>query len=43
MAQAKVEAGHFGGPRLIDDVTDFYQLPIGIKGWLFPAHLDDNT
>lgn len=41
MAEARAEADHFGGLRLIHDVTDFYRLPLGIKGWLFPAHLDD--
>ena len=41
IADARAERAHFGEPRLIRDVTDFYTLPIGIKGWLFPAHLDD--
>ena len=41
IADARAEMAHFGEPRLIRDVTDFYSLPIGIKGWLFPAHLDD--
>jgi len=41
IADAKAERAHFGEPQLICDVTDFYHLPIGIKGWLFPAHLDD--
>jgi hypothetical protein len=41
IAGASDEAGHFGGPRPIQDVTDFYHLPIGLKGWVFPAHLDD--
>lgn len=41
IADACAESAHFGGQLLIRDVTDFYTLPIGIKGWLFPAHLDD--
>lgn len=41
IAEARAEMAHFGGQRLIRDVTDFYSLPIGIKGWLWPAHLDD--
>lgn len=41
ISDARAEMEYFGGPRRIRDVTDFYQLPIGIKGWLFPAHLDD--
>jgi hypothetical protein len=41
IADAIAEKDHFGGPRLIRDVTDFYALPLGIKGWVFPAHLDD--
>jgi len=41
IADAKAEMAHFGGQRLIRDVTDFFSLPIGIKGWLFPAHLQD--
>lgn len=41
IADACNEANHFGVPRPIHDFTDFYCLPIGIKGWVFPAHLDD--
>ncbi|MER2622455.1 MAG: hypothetical protein ABTS22_00770 [Accumulibacter sp.] len=41
IADAKAEMAHYGGQRLIRDVTDFCHLPVGIKGWLFPAHLDD--
>lgn len=41
MAQAKLDAAHFGGPRLVRSLLDCYRLPVGIKGWLFPAHLDD--
>lgn len=31
----------FGGPRPIRDVSDLFSLPLGIKGWLLPPHLDD--
>ena len=41
IADAEAEMAHFGGLRFVDNVTDFFALPIGIKGWLFPAHLDD--
>ena len=41
IVDARDEAAHFGGVRPICDFTDFYRLPAGIKGWLFPAHLDD--
>ncbi len=41
IADAIAEKVHFGGPRLIREVTDFYALPLGIKGWVFPSHLDD--
>jgi len=40
---AKAEHAHFGDGRLVRDVSDLYLLPQGIKGWLFPAHLDDTT
>jgi len=43
IADAIAEKDHFGGPRLIRDITDFYALPLGIKGWVFPAHLDDTN
>jgi hypothetical protein len=29
------------GPFVIVDAWDFYCLPIGVKGWLIPAHQDD--
>ena len=41
IVDARDEAAHFGGVRPICDFTDFYRLPTGIKGWQFPAHLDD--
>ena len=41
LADANAEMSHFGGYKLLNDVTDLFHLPLGIKGWLFPAHLDD--
>jgi hypothetical protein len=41
LADARTEMAHFGGSRLIREVTDLYALPVGIKGWLFPAHFND--
>lgn len=41
LAAAKERAEKIGGARLIADVLGFYRLPIGVRGWLFPAHLDD--
>ena len=29
------------GPFVIVDAWGFYCLPIGVKGWLIPAHQDD--
>lgn len=43
IADARAEAEHFGGHRPIHDITDFYSLPVGLKGWLFPAHQDDTN
>jgi len=41
IGDAMAELDQFGGHRLIRDITELLTLPIGIKGWLFPAHLDD--
>ena len=41
IVDARDEAAHLGGSRLLRSWLDCYDLPIGIKGWLFPAHLDD--
>lgn len=38
---ARQMAEQIGGPKLIRDESDLLALPIGIRGWLFPAHLDD--
>ncbi len=41
IADANAEMAHFGGPRVLRNIADCLWLPLGIKGWLFPAHLDD--
>jgi hypothetical protein len=41
IADATALAERYSGPRLIRNEADFLALPLGIKGWLFPAHLDD--
>jgi len=41
IADATALAERHGGPRLICNEADLLALPLGIKGWLFPAHLDD--
>ena len=41
IAEARAEAEHLGGSLPIHDITDFYSLPLGLKGWVFPAHLED--
>ena len=41
IADATALAERHGGPRLIRDEADLLTLPRGVKGWLFPAHLDD--
>ena len=41
LARARAHADEHGGARLIPSLPDCMRLPIGIKGWLFPAHLDD--
>jgi hypothetical protein len=43
IAEATAMAERHGEPRLIRAETDFLALPLGIKGWLFPAHLDDTA
>lgn len=39
--QARVDAEQIGEPRVLRALADLGGLPQGIKGWLFPAHLDD--
>lgn len=39
--QARVDAEQIGEPRILRAMADLVGLPQGIKGWLFPAHLED--
>jgi len=39
--QARLDAEQIGEARLLRAMADLAGLPLGIKGWLFPAHLDD--
>lgn len=39
--QARVDAEQIGEPRILRAIADLVGLPQGIKGWLFPAHLED--
>lgn len=41
IADAAAIAKRHGGPRLVRKESDFLALPLGVKGWLFPAHLND--
>ena len=39
--QARVDAEQIGEPRVLRAMADLVGLPQCIKGWLFPAHLED--
>jgi len=41
IAQARAEADALGKPYLLESIAELARLPNGVKGWLFPAHLDD--
>lgn len=41
VAQADAEAITRRGPYIVRQLTDLYWLPMGIRGWLIPAHLED--
>lgn len=41
--QARVEADDLGKPYLLQSIAELVRLPVGIRGWLFPAHLDDTV
>lgn len=41
IAQARAEADALGRPYLLESIAELARLPSGVKGWLFPAHLDD--
>lgn len=40
-AQADAQKITQRGPYVVRQITDLYWLPIGIRGWLIPAHLED--
>lgn len=40
-AIARAEAEAFGKPYLLQSIEAFSQIPDGVRGWVFPAHLDD--
>lgn len=43
LAQAQAQAKKITrrGPFVVRHLTDLYWLPLGIRGWLIPAHLED--
>lgn len=43
LAEAQADADKITqrGPYVVRQLTDLYWLPLGIRGWLIPAHLDD--
>ena len=41
IARAQAEAEAFGKPYLLRSIDAFAQIPDGVRGWVFPAHLDD--
>lgn len=40
-AQADAQGIIQRGPYVVRQLTDLYWLPMGIRGWLIPAHLED--
>lgn len=41
VADAQAEERRVGGSRIVREIRDLHHLPVGIMGWLFPAHQDD--
>lgn len=43
LAEAQADADKITrrGPYIVRQLTDLYWLPMGIRGWLIPAHLED--
>ena len=41
VARAQAEAEAFGKPYLLQSIDAFAQIPDGVRGWVFPTHLDD--
>ncbi len=43
IARAQAEADALGKPYLLRSIEEFARIPDGVRGWVFPAHLDDTT
>lgn len=41
IARAQAEADALGQPCLLRSLDEFARIPDGVRGWVFPAHLDD--
>ena len=41
IARAQAEAEALGKPYLLQSIEEFARIPDGVRGWVFPAHLDD--
>ena len=41
IARAQAEADALGKPCLLRSIEEFARIPDGVRGWVFPAHLDD--
>ena len=41
IARAQAEADALGKPHLLQSIEEFARIPDGVRGWVFPAHLDD--
>lgn len=41
IARARAQAEALGKPCLLHCIEEFACLPDGVRGWVFPAHLDD--
>jgi len=37
----QAEADALGKPYLLQSIEEFARIPDGVRGWVFPAHLDD--
>lgn len=40
-ARALAQADALGKPYLLRSIEEFTRIPDGVRGWVFPAHLDD--
>jgi len=41
IARAQAQAEALGKPYLLQSIEEFARIPDGVRGWVFPAHLDD--